>query len=277
MPEHVVGSGETLGSIAGRYKTNVAALAQANGIADVNLIRVGQRLRLPVGVRAASNAAAAPAPTRAPAAPTRGTPGREGSANRFVRVIEQHGDARARGDFAAGRKVVVALRVVTNHRKHVKGIFDDLIAVVQRGSDGIVSVRTFDGNTEPAGEYAWGGARAFKGSKVDIDRDGRMDTGRLVPGSYRFVREPGVYAKRPFFRADRTQVAERDTNQDGNFDARDKNRIDTKRAGRSMLVHVGGENSTGSAGCQTIRKSQYSLFLSTIGTQRGFSYVLVNK
>lgn len=57
----------------------------------------------------------------------------------------------------------------------------------------------------------------------------------------------------------------------------DGHRHDRTGAGRSMLVHVGGENSTGSAGCQTIRQSQYSQFLNTIGSQRSFSYVLVNK
>lgn len=44
---HVVERGETLGRIARRYGTSAARLAQLNGISDPNLIRVGQRLRLP--------------------------------------------------------------------------------------------------------------------------------------------------------------------------------------------------------------------------------------
>jgi membrane-bound lytic murein transglycosylase D len=45
--EHVVRSGQTLSQIAARYDVTVGALVAANGLGDRNLIRVGQRLRLP--------------------------------------------------------------------------------------------------------------------------------------------------------------------------------------------------------------------------------------
>lgn len=44
---HTVAAGETLGSIAGKYGITLADLAQANDIADVNRIRVGQELVIP--------------------------------------------------------------------------------------------------------------------------------------------------------------------------------------------------------------------------------------
>jgi LysM repeat protein len=47
---HVVRSGETLGGIAARYHVSVGALAKANGIANPNLIRVGQTLKIPGAV-----------------------------------------------------------------------------------------------------------------------------------------------------------------------------------------------------------------------------------
>ena len=46
---HVIASGETLGAIARRYGVSVAAIARANGIADPNRIRAGQRLSVPGG------------------------------------------------------------------------------------------------------------------------------------------------------------------------------------------------------------------------------------
>jgi LysM repeat protein len=46
---HVVKCGETLWSISQRYGTTVWAIAQANGIRDVNRIRVGQCLVIPGG------------------------------------------------------------------------------------------------------------------------------------------------------------------------------------------------------------------------------------
>jgi LysM repeat protein len=46
---HVVQPGETLSSIAARYGVTVAAIAEANDIANVNLIWVGLRLVIPAG------------------------------------------------------------------------------------------------------------------------------------------------------------------------------------------------------------------------------------
>ncbi len=43
---HKVRNGETLGSIAGRYRTNVSAICRLNGIRSTSIIRVGQRLRV---------------------------------------------------------------------------------------------------------------------------------------------------------------------------------------------------------------------------------------
>jgi LysM repeat protein len=60
---HTVRSGETLGRIARRYGTTVDAIAQANGIANVNLIRPGTVLVIP----GAPAPTPAPAPTAAPA------------------------------------------------------------------------------------------------------------------------------------------------------------------------------------------------------------------
>jgi LysM repeat protein len=46
---HVVAPGETLSGIAGRYGTTSRALAQANGISNPNLVRIGARLTVPAG------------------------------------------------------------------------------------------------------------------------------------------------------------------------------------------------------------------------------------
>jgi LysM repeat protein len=44
---HVVGYGDTVGRIAARYGTSVAAIASANGLSNPSLIYVGQRLTIP--------------------------------------------------------------------------------------------------------------------------------------------------------------------------------------------------------------------------------------
>ena len=58
---YVVQAGDTLGAIAARYGTTVAALASLNGLTNPNLIYVGQRLALP-GSTSADEPAAPDAP-----------------------------------------------------------------------------------------------------------------------------------------------------------------------------------------------------------------------
>lgn len=45
---HTVRSGDTLSEVAARYGVGISTLAAANGLGDRHLIRIGQRLRLPV-------------------------------------------------------------------------------------------------------------------------------------------------------------------------------------------------------------------------------------
>lgn len=49
---HIVQPGDTLGELARRYATSVEAIAAANGIANPDLVRVGERLLIPISVSA---------------------------------------------------------------------------------------------------------------------------------------------------------------------------------------------------------------------------------
>lgn len=208
----------------------------------------------------------APAPAgRAPAA-----------ANDFAARIEASGDAQARADFAAGRKVVVALRTDTNVAANDNGRYDDRIAVVWRDAGGQVQVREFAGNTEPSGQYRFDGAKGSRGYGVDMNGDGRADLGRIEAGTYRYTQQSDQFLGNTYFRPDRTTPAQRDTNGDGRFDANDRNGRDATGAGRSMLIHQGGANNTWSAGCQTLAGADFNAFVAALGGQRSFSYVLVN-
>ncbi len=219
-------------------------------------------------------AAAAIAPEAArPSAPARpATP----AANDFAAQIATHGDAQARADFAAGRKVVVALRTDTNVASNDNGRYDDRIAVVWRDASGQVNVREFAGNTEPSGQYRYDGAKGSRGYGVDMNGDGRPDLGRIQAGSYRYTQQADRFLGNTYFRPDSTTPAQRDTNGDGRFDASDRNGLDRTGAGRSMLIHQGGASNTWSAGCQTLAGADFNSFVAALGGQRSFSYVLVN-
>ena len=211
-----------------------------------------------------------PAPTGATGATTASN---GGSAQAYVNQINQSGDAQAKADLAAGKKVVVAIRVETNTASNGgNGTYDDKMGVVWRNNDGTYNFREFRGNTEPSAQYAYDGRKPM-GS--DTNGDGKVDQGRLVTGNYRYTRGENFLGN-VAWDATRNQTVERDTNQDGLFNGSDNNRIDATGAGRSMLMHQGGENNTWSAGCQTMPSSDYNKFLNLMGNQSSFSYVLVN-
>ncbi|MFC4291484.1 LysM domain-containing protein [Sphingorhabdus arenilitoris] len=185
----------------------------------------------------------------------------------FAAVINSRGDAQARSDLAAGNKVVVAIRTPTSTNANGgAGRYDDRMAVVWRDGQGNYQMREFNGNTDPSGRYDGRYGR-------DMNGDGRRELGQLVTGNYRYERQAGTFVGNRFFRATESQSAIRDVNHDGRFDSQD--RVDRSGVGTSMLFHQGGNNITGSAGCQTLKPSDYNSFLQLLGSQRNFSYVLI--
>lgn len=203
-------------------------------------------------------------------------PARAPAPDDFVAALEANGDAQARADYAAGRRVVVAIRSDTNVRDNAAGRYDDRVAVIWLGADGRANVRAFDGNTEPSGQYRFDGARGNRGYGNDMNGDGRLELGRLVEGSYRYTRQEGNFLGNVFFRPDATTPVARDTNGDGRFTAADANGLDRAGAGRSILIHQGGASNTWSAGCQTLARGDFDAFVASLGGQQSFSYVLAN-
>ncbi|MEM9311743.1 MAG: LysM peptidoglycan-binding domain-containing protein, partial [Pseudomonadota bacterium] len=167
-------------------------------------------------------------------------------------LIEKYGDLEAKNNFLGGQKVVIALRNPTDSKGFLRGAFDDPFLMVWREGDGAVRLKRYMGNTEPARIYAWGEAKADKGSSVDLDGDGRNDLGRLRAGTYHYgPRLEGPFLGAKAFRARNVQVAMRDVNHDGVFSILDGDAFDPTGAGRTMLLHRGGSgDDTWSAGCQ---------------------------
>src|SRR5437016_2750520 len=65
MSTYRIRSGDTLAAIAARYHTSVSALAKANGIGNVNLIRAGATLTIPGSNAAPAGKGRGPAPAAA--------------------------------------------------------------------------------------------------------------------------------------------------------------------------------------------------------------------
>ena len=85
---HVVQRGETLASIAARYRTTISQLIRLNGLRNPNIIFVGQRLRVPALIRPAAAPAAAPPPSSVPAAAPSVAPAASDAAN-IVHVVQR--------------------------------------------------------------------------------------------------------------------------------------------------------------------------------------------
>lgn len=194
-------------------------------------------------------------------------------------MIEKYGNHEANSDFLAGRIVLIAIRKNSNTKQFRKGTYDDLMLVVRRQPTGAIKLTRFALNTEPAGEYAFDGNNKKAGSMgTDTDRDGKKELGRLVAGTYHYMRQAKNFMNAPYFKARDVQVTERDTNQDGNFTPLAGDNIDPVGADRTMYIHRGGAEGVGtwSAGCQTIPKGKYPAFLAAVAGQDRFSYVLIN-
>ncbi len=268
MPDgnsYTVRSGDTLSKIAARCGSTLADLMRDNGIRDANRISVGQVLKISSG---------APAPS--PSTGTGANPSPSATDLDWADLIEQNGDDEAKADFAGGKRVVIALRRPTNTKSNQgRGVYDDQMVVVQKANGGL-KVAKFPCNTEPSRQYGFQGAKIDTGP--DLNRDGRVDQGRLIAGTYHYEPKPGGFLGGDAFRVRSNQTAERDINQDGDFNELDgPGRIDPNSAGRTMYIHRGGDDNTWSAGCQTVQKSRYNAFLAALGGQTSFSYILIDQ
>ena len=131
----------------------VRALAKENHIQNVNLIRVGQRLQVdrfeskpskgssaPAHQTQSAPAASRPASSNAPAAKSALPAGMPNTSNLsqakkyalYSKYVEKHGDAQAKRDLAAGKRVVVGLRKNTpfTSNQPYRGTYDDRMVVL---------------------------------------------------------------------------------------------------------------------------------------------------
>jgi murein DD-endopeptidase MepM/ murein hydrolase activator NlpD len=153
-PMHTVGSGETLGKIAGKYRVKPKELALANGIRPDTPLKIGMKLAIPVKVAVASNtqtAKSAPAVVQvAQTTPSPPTSGRsEPTSNVMVaaQVDKQTEDTNQNGsNGAAGFRWPTRGRIVNNFGAKVNGATNDGIDLavpegtqVRAVDDGVVA------------------------------------------------------------------------------------------------------------------------------------------
>ncbi len=232
---------------AAARKTAVAADAQARADRETNQpaepgVNVSTGLQNPSTERAGAVEATTPPTTEAE------------RYDAYQRMVEERGGT---WKDQPGDRNVMAFRTDQNYKTAPRGgVYNDKFVMAWKDADGTKHVRDYQGNTDPAGSSA---GRFGE----DINGDGRRDLGRVPEGHYEYQtgvhygreqRQPGsLYAKA--LRPTGTQAAERDTNQDGNFDSRDQ-----MGTSNDMLFHQGGTNTTSSAGCLTLPPQEWQRF-----------------
>lgn len=269
--------GDNLSKIGEKFGVSWQAIAQANRLANPNLIHVGQELLVPGGGAPArtDTTATSPATSVQTQAATRATgalPSTAGlSASQkyelYAGYVNAYGNAEAKADLAGGRQVILGLRTDTAvNANGGKGAYDDRIVVLQaNGSGG--TVKEFSANTEPSSQYDGRFGSDFNG-------DGRLELGRMAEGTVGFQKSHSD-SLGDVLRPTGPLGVERDTNHDGRIGADDPQGRG-RSTDNSFLFHAGGNSNTGSAGCQTLKPGDFRAFWNGLGDQKTFNYVLVD-
>jgi LysM repeat protein len=270
--------GDNLSKIGDQFGVSWQAIAQANHLANPNLIQVGQELLVP-GRGAATVAPSTDAKTPSVRTQAQATSQAAGalpstaglSASQkyelYAGYVNAYGSAEAKADLAAGRQVILGLRDDTAvNANGGKGAYDDRIVVLRAdGSGG--TVKEFSANTEPSSQYDGRYGADFNG-------DGRLELGRMAEGTVSFQKSHSG-SLGDVLRPTGPLGVERDTNHDGRIDAADP-RGKGQSTDNSFLFHAGGNTNTGSAGCQTLKPGDFRAFWNGLGDQKTFNYVLVD-
>jgi LysM repeat protein len=270
-----VADGDNLSKIGEKFGVSWQAIAQANHLANPNLIHVGQELLVPGA--GATPSPSTPLPSTSVQTQTTGQttgalPSTAGlSAGQkyelYAGYVNAYGSAEAKADLAAGRQVILGLRDDTAvNANGGKGAYDDRIVVLQANGAG-GTVKEFSANTEPSSQYDGRYGSDFNG-------DGRLELGRMAEGTISFQKSHSGNLG-DVLRPTAPLGVERDTNHDGRIDANDP-RGKGQSTDNSFLFHAGGNTNTGSAGCQTLKPGDFQAFWNGLGDQKTFNYVLVD-
>lgn len=270
---YTVQSRDTLSSIGAKFSVSWQLIAQANHLRDADLIQPQQELIIPGGgapARAHDKPANDTASIDGTKPATGGLPSTEGMSQTqkyelYASYVNTYGDAQAKADLAAGKQVILGLRVNTAVGANAgKGVYDDRVVVLRANANG-GAVREFSAATEPSSQYdgRYGG---------DADGDGRKELGRIAEGTVTFSKSRSDRLG-DVLRPTEAHAIVRDTDHDGRIGANDKT---VKSTDGSFLFHAGGNTNTGSAGCQTMKPGEFQAFWDTLGDQSRFNYVLVN-
>lgn len=273
---YTVRSGDTFGGIASTHHMTVAALAKLNPqVTNINVINVGQKLKLKAASSPTPRPTHTPTPTPAPT-PTPGPiPAHGGIPNTaglstakryaiYEKYIWQFGDAQARRDLAAGKRVILSLRQDTpmTADRNPLGTYDDRIVVLWKDGSG-PHVQEEQANTEPNRRWSL----PANASSKPVGRLADNQTIRYYKAwSSTFGNHLEPYGN-PF--------AQRDTNRDFRFEKNEKS-YNGDWGGQAMFIHRAWEGNTGSQGCQTMEENHFNNFWNALGSQNDVSYVLVN-
>lgn len=273
-PTYTVKPGDTFSGIAAKHDLSTAQLAKLNPqVKDLNVIDVGQKLFLRRRT-AAPAPAPHPTPTPTPADPpgpatTKGLPNTEGlsTAKRYEvyeRYLSKFGDAQAKKDLAAGKRVILALRQDTpmTSDQPFRGTYDDRIVVLWKDRSG-PHVQELRANTEPNRRWAL----PANASSKPVGRLADNQTIRYHKAwSTKFGNHLQPYGN-PW--------AQRDADRDERFEKNEK-AYNGSWGGQAMFIHRAWTTDTGSQGCQTMDEGRFNTFWNALGGQNDFSYVLVN-
>ena len=277
---YTVKSGDSFSAIAAKFKLPVAALKKLNPqVANIGLIFPGQKLHVKIVNKPASTPPSTP--TKPPTNPAnnatvlpKGIPNTTGMSEAkefalYSKYVAKHGDSRAKADLAAGRRVVVGLRVNTPFTSSApsRGRYDDRIVVMWKDSSGKPHVEEFSANTEPNRRWA------------DDPSQSTKPVSRLVGNkTYHYRKSFSANFGGNILAPDLSfgvPTVRRDTNRDHRIDSKDKV-FNGDWGGQGYYFHRGGTSDTYSAGCQTMDQGRFNSFWAALGSQSSYSYVLAS-
>lgn len=281
---YTVKSGDTFGEIAKAHGLTTPQLSRLNPqVKDINLIHPGDKLRVKAKRPQQPSTPSTPSTPSMPSTPS--TPSQPSSGPQaaeragmpntvgwsqakefalYSDFVNKFGDAQAKKDLAAGKRVVLSLRNSTpmTSDQPYYGKYDDRIVVLWKDRAG-PHVVELAANTEPNRRWS---IEANNSSKPV----GRLATGQTIRYHKTWSTKFGNHLQ-PYG----NPYAQRDENRNYRFEKNEK-KYNGSWGGELMYIHSAYDGNTGSQGCQTMDPGRFASFWRALGSQSDFSNVLVD-